>query len=35
MQLVTDTFGWKPKISIKEGMTRVYNKQLERIQNGE
>jgi nucleoside-diphosphate-sugar epimerase len=31
MDIVTEKFGWKPKISVKEGMTRVYNKQLERI----
>jgi len=28
MNLVNNKFGWKPKISLREGMTRVYNKQL-------
>ncbi len=28
MKLVHDKFGWKPKISLREGMTRVYKKQL-------
>jgi nucleoside-diphosphate-sugar epimerase len=28
MDLVDKTFGWKPKISLREGMTRVYNKQM-------
>lgn len=32
MDVVTEKFGWKPKISLKEGMTRVYMKQLEQIQ---
>lgn len=31
MDLVNKTFGWKPKISLREGMTRVYNKQLESL----
>ncbi|MFC2100497.1 NAD-dependent epimerase/dehydratase family protein [Bacteroidota bacterium] len=35
MDLVFKKFGWKPKISLKEGMTRVYNKALERIEKGE
>lgn len=29
MDLVHQKFGWKPKISLREGMERVYNKQLE------
>ncbi|MDD4374867.1 MAG: NAD(P)-dependent oxidoreductase [Bacteroidales bacterium] len=28
MDLVNERFGWKPKISLREGMTRVYEKQL-------
>lgn len=28
MDLVDKTFGWRPKISLREGMTRVYNKQM-------
>ncbi len=28
MALVNERFGWKPKISLREGMTRVYEKQL-------
>lgn len=28
MTLVDERFGWKPKISLREGMTRVYEKQL-------
>lgn len=31
MEYVTNKFGWTPKISVREGMERVYNKQLERI----
>ncbi len=31
MDLVDKTFGWKPKISLREGMTRVYNKQLKNL----
>jgi UDP-glucose 4-epimerase len=33
MDLVTKKFGWKPKISVEEGMRRVYNAALERIKN--
>lgn len=29
MDVVTNTFGWKPKISLREGMERVYRRQLE------
>ncbi len=32
MSHVHETFGWKPKISLKEGMTRVYNMALKRIE---
>jgi len=28
MALVNERFGWKPKISLREGMSRVYEKQL-------
>jgi nucleoside-diphosphate-sugar epimerase len=28
MTLVNERFGWKPRISLREGMTRVYEKQL-------
>ncbi|MBS4061764.1 MAG: NAD-dependent epimerase/dehydratase family protein [Bacteroidetes bacterium] len=31
MDLVNEKFGWKPKISLKEGMERVYLRQLELI----
>jgi len=31
MDLVTQTFGWKPKISVEEGMRRVYNAAVERL----
>lgn len=33
MDYVASKYGWKPKISIEEGMTRVYNKALERLSN--
>ena len=31
MDMVTNKFGWKPKISVEEGMRRVYNAALERL----
>lgn len=31
MDLVDKTFGWKPKISLREGMTRVYNNQMRNL----
>ncbi len=31
MELVNEKFGWKPKISLREGMERVYKRQLELI----
>lgn len=31
MTLVNEKFGWKPKISLREGMERVFRKQLQRI----
>ncbi|MDP2235223.1 MAG: NAD-dependent epimerase/dehydratase family protein [Bacteroidales bacterium] len=31
MELVDQKFGWKPKISLREGMERVYHRQLELI----
>ncbi|MDO8897972.1 MAG: NAD-dependent epimerase/dehydratase family protein, partial [Bacteroidales bacterium] len=31
MELVHQKFGWKPKISLREGMERVYHRQLELI----
>jgi nucleoside-diphosphate-sugar epimerase len=31
MDLVTEKFGWKPRISLREGMTRVYNAAVERL----
>jgi len=34
MDFVNNTFGWKAKISIEEGMHRVYEAALERIKNG-
>ena len=34
MDFVNNTFGWKAKISIEEGMQRVYEAALERIKNG-
>lgn len=33
MDLVTEKFGWKPKITVEEGMRRVYEAALERIKN--
>ena len=33
MDFVESKFGWKPKISLVEGMRRVYNRALERILN--
>lgn len=33
MDYVAGKYGWKPKISIEEGMKRVYNKALERLSN--
>jgi UDP-glucose 4-epimerase len=33
MDLVTEKFGWKPKISVEEGMRRVYEAAVERIKN--
>ncbi len=33
MDYVTQKFGWKPKISLREGMKRVYERQLELIQS--
>lgn len=33
MDYVAEKYGWKPKISIEEGMKRVYDKALERISN--
>ena len=33
MDLVTNKFGWKPKISVEEGMLRVYNAAVERLKN--
>jgi len=34
MDFVDNTFGWKAKISIEEGMHRVYEAALARIKNG-
>jgi len=34
MDLVNQFFGWKPKISLREGMERVYKKQLDRLNSG-
>jgi UDP-glucose 4-epimerase len=33
MEYVTEKFGWKPKIALREGMKRVYDRQLELIQS--
>lgn len=33
MDLVTQKFGWKPKISVEEGMKRVYQAALKRLEN--
>jgi nucleoside-diphosphate-sugar epimerase len=35
MDLVSEKFGWKPKISVEEGMRRVYEAALIRAENGE
>ena len=35
MDYVTAKFGWKPKISVEEGMRRVYEAALVRAENGE
>lgn len=35
MTYVENTFGWKAKISIEEGMRRVYDAALERVKRGE
>lgn len=31
MEIVTEKFGWKPRISVEEGMRRVYNAAVERL----
>ena len=31
MDLIQERFGWQPKISLREGMTRVYNAALEKL----
>jgi len=33
MDLVTEKFGWKPRISTREGMKRVYDAAVERLKN--
>ncbi len=33
MSLVTEKFGWKPKISLEEGMKRVYDAAVRRLQH--
>ena len=33
MEIVTEKFGWKPKISVEEGMRRVYEAAVERIKS--
>lgn len=33
MDLVTEKFGWKPKITVEEGMRRVYKAAVERVKN--
>lgn len=33
MDFVNNTFGWKPKISLREGMKRVYEASVERLKN--
>jgi UDP-glucose 4-epimerase len=33
MDLVTERFGWKPKISVEEGMRRVYDAAVERLKS--
>ena len=33
MDYVNNKYGWKPKISVEEGMRRVYEKALERLKN--
>lgn len=35
MEYVTEKFGWKPKISVEEGMRRVYEAAIERAKNGD
>jgi UDP-glucose 4-epimerase len=34
MDLVTATFGWKPRISLEEGMRRVYQAALQKVNSG-
>ncbi len=34
MDLVTKKFGWKPRISVEEGMKRVYDAAVERLSKG-
>jgi nucleoside-diphosphate-sugar epimerase len=31
MDLIREKFGWEPKISLREGMTRVYNAALQKL----
>jgi hypothetical protein len=31
MDLIRAKFGWEPKISLREGMTRVYQAAVERL----
>ncbi|MCU0370563.1 MAG: NAD-dependent epimerase/dehydratase family protein, partial [Bacteroidales bacterium] len=33
MDLIREKFGWEPKISLREGMTRVYNAAVEKLKN--
>jgi nucleoside-diphosphate-sugar epimerase len=33
MTYVLEKYGWKPKISLEEGMRRVYNKAVENSKN--
>jgi UDP-glucose 4-epimerase len=33
MEYVENKFGWKPKISLQEGMRRVFDKAVERLRN--
>jgi nucleoside-diphosphate-sugar epimerase len=31
MDLIREKFGWEPKISLREGMTRVYNAAVDKL----
>ncbi|MDX5321041.1 MAG: NAD-dependent epimerase/dehydratase family protein, partial [Bacteroidota bacterium] len=35
MDFVNEKYGWKPKVSLREGMRRVYDAAVKRVENGE